>query len=152
MNEAHNGDSGKPDRKSIISSCGLEVRGKEESASLPPPNKAVLAATGGNVRPAATIAMNDSRALDRLDDAWQRYAPELIHWPERDFLLILAGPGSLSEGWFRVHDPVGAKLPSRISAATGHPDALMLSLDGRQFCAITTEDDEYWLITHTFSR
>ncbi|MER5224781.1 hypothetical protein [Streptomyces flaveus] len=88
--------------------------------------------------------------MDRLDEEWQLHAPSHIHWPDQDFLLILSGSGSLAQGWFRVYDPIGTKLPSRVAFATGQPDLLALSLDGKQLCAITTEDDNYWVITHTF--
>jgi hypothetical protein len=68
-----------------------------------------------------------------------------------EFLLIPGGPGSVSEGWFRVRDPIGIQLPSRIASVTGRPELMALSRDGKNLCAVSLEDDEYWVITHDFS-
>ncbi|MFG2598460.1 hypothetical protein [Streptomyces sp. NPDC048462] len=46
-----------------------------------------------------------------------------------------------------MKDSVETGLPSRVASATGSPEFLALSVDGRHLCAVTSEEDEYWIVT-----
>ncbi|MFF2507435.1 hypothetical protein ACFVTY_29245 [Streptomyces sp. NPDC058067] len=85
-----------------------------------------------------------------LDMAWDTIAKPLISLPHEEFLILLWGKGSLSKGWFRVQDPLDSGLPSRICDAIGRPEFYVLSLNGKNLCAITVEEDDYWVITHEY--
>jgi hypothetical protein len=89
--------------------------------------------------------------MESLDAHWQTHAAPLLGSPTEEFLLILAGAGSIGEGWFRVNDPMSTHLPSRVASVIGRPEFMALSQDGARLCAVSLEDDEYWVITHEFS-
>ncbi|WP_146610465.1 MULTISPECIES: hypothetical protein [unclassified Streptomyces] len=62
-------------------------------------------------------------------------------------LIVPPGPGGSAAGWVLVKDSVGTGLPSRVAGATGSPELLALSVDGRYLCAVTSEEDEFWIVT-----
>lgn len=145
--------NGKIDWESTIASCGLIITRKPLPEEARDPNTAILAATRGNVRPTATVDIKDANSmntLDTLDTLWDTIAKPLITPRPGEFLIILWGKGSMRDGWFRVQDSLTSRLPSRICEAIGRPEFLALSLNGRDFCAVTVEEDDYWVVTHTY--
>ncbi|MCX5087210.1 hypothetical protein ACWCOW_24670 [Streptomyces sp. NPDC001939] len=138
------------DWESTIASCGLAITGNSIPSEARAPGVAILAATGGNVRPTATVGIKDSRSMETLDQLWDTVAKPFISPPHGEFLLILWGKGSISKGWFRVKDPLDSGMPSRICAAIGRPEFYALSLNGENLFAITVEEDDYWVITHKY--
>lgn len=151
MDESAVDGEGGIDWRSMMEACGLTVVGKSSIRGVLDPGRAVLAVTGGNVRPAVSVRRDSATAMDSLDAQWQRCAAPLLASSGEGFLLILGGPGSLRAGWFQVRDPIGACLPSRIASVVGRPEFMALSLDGGNLCAVSPEDDEYWVIVHTLS-
>lgn len=114
------------------------------------PNTAILAATSGNVRPTATVGIKDANSMNTLDTLWDTIAKPLITPLPGEFLIILWGKGSMRDGWFRAQYSLTSKLPSRICEAIGRPEFFALSLNGRDFSAVTVEEDDYWVVTHTY--
>lgn len=151
MKEHEINDEGRVDWEAIIENCGLSVLEKPARSEVVDPVTTMLAVTGGNVRPAVSVRRDSAASMDSLDSQWQSYASPLLGSSAGEFLLILGGPGSIAEGWFHVYDPIGAHLPSRIASASGRPEFIGLSRDGARLCAVSIEDDEYWIVTHTFS-
>ncbi|MFE4675049.1 hypothetical protein [Streptomyces sp. NPDC056721] len=142
--------NGKIDWESTIASCGLVITGKPLPGGARDPNITILAATSGNVRPAATVGIRDTNSMETLDGLWDTIAKPLITPQPGEFLIMLWGQGSMREGWFRVRDSLTSNLPSRICGAIGRPEFFALSSNGRDFCAVTVEEDDYWIVTHTY--
>jgi hypothetical protein len=151
MNDRKINNEGGVDWESMIEGCGLSVDGKLSGSEVIDPSRAVLAVTGGYVQPVVSVRRESATAMESLDAQWQAFAAPLFASPAEGFLLILGGPGSLSEGWFLVRDPIGVHLPSRIASVTGRPEFMALSRNGKNLCAVSVEDDEYWVVTHDFS-
>ncbi|MGI5356376.1 hypothetical protein ACQI4E_13865 [Streptomyces sp. CA-252508] len=130
---------------------GLERRegGTPEGAAAP--KKAILAVSGGNVRPTLTVNHRDPGAREQVDTLWHQEAERLKIFDQNgEFLLLATYPGSLAKGWLRMKDSVGNHLPSRIAAATGYRDFIAVSLDGKSLCAVSVEEYEDWIVTHSF--
>ncbi|MEW2284443.1 hypothetical protein [Streptomyces sp. NPDC047841] len=68
-----------------------------------------------------------------------------------EFLILPPVPGGSEIGWVRVRDTVGTLLPSRIAEVTGSPEFVTVSTDGRQLCAASVEEYDYWVVLHEFS-
>ncbi|MGW9447924.1 hypothetical protein [Streptomyces sp. NPDC055632] len=133
----------------------LARQGLDEEADIPgeapAPKKASLAVSGGNVQPTVTVPHKVPNARDRVDSLWHEEADRLRIFNERrEFLLLATYPGSLTRGWIRMRDSIGTHLPSRIAAATGHRGFIAVSLDGTSLCAVSVEEYEDWIVTHSF--
>ncbi|WP_435187541.1 hypothetical protein [Streptomyces sp. bgisy126] len=117
----------------------------------PETRKASLAVFGGNTQPTLTVSRKDPNASDQVNTLWHQEADRLkIFDQDREFLLFATYPGTLARGWIRVKDSKGARLPSRIAAATGYSDFIAVSLDGKSLCAVSYEEYEIWIVTHSF--
>ncbi|MFE5911368.1 hypothetical protein ACFQ6B_20090 [Streptomyces wedmorensis] len=131
----------------------LEEAGGEVPKSAPDPEKASVAVTGGFVQPTARVPHSDPAARDRLDALWHKEADRMgILDGNREFLLLATYPGSLARGWIRMRDSIGDHLPSRIAAASGSREFIAVSLDGKSLCAVSAEEYEDWIVTHSFER
>jgi hypothetical protein len=87
-----------------------------------------------------------------LDGQWQAETFKLpLVSGAGEFLIVPPGRGGSSVGWGLVKDPVGTGLPSRVASATGSSEFLALSADGRHLCAVTSEVDEYWIVTRVLA-
>ncbi|MFF2522701.1 hypothetical protein [Streptomyces liangshanensis] len=149
--EADSG-TGPPAWHRTLEACGLVVLGRDASPSAPDVLTAIRAVTGVEVTPAVTVAESRADAAAELDRRWLATASALpLASGEGEFLVVPPGRGGSAVGWVRVHDPVGTGLPSRVAGATGSPEFLALSADGRHLCAVTSEEDEYWIVTRALS-
>ncbi|MEU5538261.1 hypothetical protein [Streptomyces sp. NPDC020362] len=113
---------------------------------------AIYAVTGFEVQPTAVVLTSSSRAADELDEKWHHYASvSSVYDSKGEFLILPPVSGGSEIGWVGVADPIGEHLPSRIAAVTGSPEFLAVSPDGRHLCAVSVEEDEYWVVQHEFS-
>jgi hypothetical protein len=143
-------DGQPPDWLDVLGRCGLEVTGHAPQDG-PPVNTAICAVTGFEVEPVASVPASTPRAADELDEAWHHHASRAPLCAENgDFLVLPPVPGGSGVGWVRVKDPVGKSLPSRIAGVTGSPEFVAVSVDGRRLCAASVEEDDYWVVLHTF--
>ncbi|MFE7514989.1 PH domain-containing protein [Streptomyces sp. NPDC057540] len=86
-----------------------------------------------------------------MDALWHAEADRLgILDSNGEFLLLATYPGSFTRGWIRVRDSIGGRLPSRIATASGSHDFIAVSLDGKSLCAVSAEENEHWIVTHSF--
>ncbi|MEU3480427.1 hypothetical protein ACI2LO_07085 [Streptomyces sp. NPDC033754] len=130
---------------------GLQEVYGEVPEGAPDPKRTSLVATGGFAQPTVTVHHTDPAARDRVDALWHQEADRMsILDRNREFLLLATYPGSLTRGWIRVRDSLGTRVPSRIAAATGSRDFIAVSLDGKSLCAVSVEEYEDWIITHSF--
>ncbi len=136
-----------------MEACGLSLVDRDVPDPLPTVMTAIHAVTGIDVKPAERVPDSAPDAATRLDSRWQELASEVgLRDASGEFLVIPSGGGGTSVGWVRVTDLSPRPLPSRVAAVTGSPEFVALSLDGRRLCAVTEEEDEYWIIVHTFDR
>jgi len=139
-----------PEWLDTLGRCGLEVTGKA-APDGPPVNTAIYAVSGFEVEPVAAIPASTPHAADKLDEAWHHHAAQASLYGESgEFLILPPVSGGSQVGWVRVKDPVGKNLPSRIRAATGSPEFVAVSVDGRHLCAASVEDSDYWVVVHEF--
>ncbi len=109
------------------------------------------AVNGGEVKPKYAVPYRSGEVPGDLDTLWHAEADAVsLYTDTGEFLLVLPGPGSSRGGWLCVRDTVGERLPSRIATITNQPEFIAMSLDGRQVCATSREEYEYWIITHRF--
>ncbi|BCM69169.1 hypothetical protein EASAB2608_04503 [Streptomyces sp. EAS-AB2608] len=145
-------DERRQDSLKCLERCGLRV--VEESVSqhdTQPVSAAIYAVTGFDVQPAAVVPASSPHAAHELDEKWHQYSSAGSLYDDRGAFLILPPVSGGSEiGWVKVTDPIGEHLPSRISAVTGSPEFLTMSTDGRHLCAVSVEEDEYWVVQHEF--
>jgi hypothetical protein len=86
-----------------------------------------------------------------VDVLWHEEASRMgLFDRNREFLLFFWPSGSPTGEWRRMRDTVGTRLPSRIATATGNPEFIAASLDGRSLCAVSVEEYDDWIITHSF--
>ncbi|QXE38149.1 hypothetical protein KQY30_31885 [Streptomyces sp. GMY02] len=144
--------SGKPAWQDTLEASGLLVIGMETPGPLPAVLTAIHAVTGVEVTPDATVPESHPDAAAELDRQWQARTSKLpLMSDNREFLILPPGQGGSSVGWVLVRDDSESGLPSRVAAATGSPEFLALSADGRHLCAVSTEEDEYWIVARTFA-
>ncbi|MET7284782.1 hypothetical protein [Streptomyces sp. NPDC005573] len=139
------------DGPEILERCGLRAAPVAVPQEAPSVSAAVYAVTGFEVEPTVTVPTSSPRAGEILDREWHRCAAAAPLYDEKGRFLILPPVSGGSEtGWIAVTDPGGEDLPSRVAAATGSPEFIAASLDGRHLCAATVEDDDYWVVSHEF--
>ncbi|MFF6984825.1 hypothetical protein [Streptomyces sp. NPDC010273] len=127
--------------------CGLQPIENTLLQDVLSVKSAIYSVTGFEVAPTATIQIAHPHAIDVLDREWQRYASENSLFSKTgEFIIIPPVSGGSEVGWVRVRDLVGGQLPSRVIAATGSAEFIAASLDGRRLCAVSVEDDEYWIV------
>ncbi|SFT04405.1 hypothetical protein SAMN04487982_10681 [Streptomyces sp. ok210] len=145
-------DSGVRDRRTTLQSCGLVILEGDAPSSAPTPLVAIRAVAGVDVQPKVTIREARSDAIEEIDRQWQTLTSKTLLAAEAgEFLILPPGSGGSAVGWVRVRDSIGGNLPSRIAAATGSPEFLTLSADGHHLCAVSVEEDEYWIVIRTFA-
>ncbi|WP_330237865.1 hypothetical protein [Streptomyces sp. NBC_00525] len=138
----------KPSWQRTLEACGLLAIRTEAPCPVPAVLTAIHAVTGIEVKPTATIAESHADVMAELDRQWLANTSKLPLVSGAGKLLIVPpGPGGSAAGWVLVKDSVRTGLPSRVAGATGSPELLALSVDGRYLCAVTSEEDEFWIVT-----
>ncbi|WP_433757992.1 hypothetical protein [Nocardia sp. CA-135398] len=133
-----------------LTSIGLAMC-SDSTEGVPSPSQAMQAVNGGEVEPKYTVPYRSDEALGELDRLWHAEAKAVSLYDNAGkFLLVLPGPGGSRAGWLCVQDAVGERLPSRIMAITNSPEFIAISLDGKQLCATSREEYDYWVISHKF--
>ncbi|MFD3532866.1 hypothetical protein [Streptomyces sp. NPDC058664] len=153
MTKRHEGeDRGVRDRVEELARQGLVEAGGGVPEDAPDPRRAFLAVVGYEVKPTTTVLQTDPNVRERVDALWYEEADRMgLFDRDGEFLLFSWPPGSPSGEWRRMRDATGTRLPSRIATATGNPEFIAASLDGRSLCAVSVEEYEDWIITHSFS-
>ncbi|MBP0458613.1 hypothetical protein [Streptomyces montanisoli] len=142
----------KPRWLDALERSGLSVLQGPPPEEAPQVSDAIHAVAGWEVQPAAEISASDPRAAEELDEKWHERARACSLYDGQGVFLILPPvSGGSRTGWVKVSDPVGERLPSRIAAATGSPEFIAASLNGCHLCAVSVEDDEYWVVQHDFT-
>ncbi|MFD8257727.1 hypothetical protein ACFV19_02020 [Streptomyces griseoluteus] len=135
----------------VLQRCGLQVV-EDHAIDALPVNSAFYAVNGVDVEPVASIPFSSPEAMSGLSRLWHAHCSRLsLCGDDGEFLIMPPGAGGSKVGWVKVKDQVGIDLPSRIARVTGSPEFIATSLDGRRLCAVSVEDDEYWVVVHKFA-
>ncbi|WP_329159670.1 hypothetical protein OHB49_10375 [Streptomyces sp. NBC_01717] len=138
--------------RAALEKQGMLVIEGEIPATAPPPLSAILAVTGFYVQATVSIPQSDSDVEDQVDRHWHEQANRIrLYGDDGKLLLRLSDPSSEARGWIQVKDLVNERLPSRVAMATGYREFIAVSLDGKELCAVSIEDEEDWIVTHHFS-
>ncbi|OSZ57623.1 hypothetical protein OQI_26300 [Streptomyces pharetrae CZA14] len=143
----------RPAWRDLLERCGLHVLEDTAAHHGPPVLAAIRAVAGYEVRPAATIPLASPDAAAELDRAWHLHAADTsLHdaGEVAEFLILPPDSRATDPGWVPVRDTNPGNLPSRIAEATGSPECITVSLDGRRLCAVSEEEYDYWVVRHTF--
>lgn len=143
----------RPAWRDLLERCGLHVLEDTAAHHGPPVLAAIRAVAGYEVRPAATIPLASPDAAAELDRAWHLHATDTsLHdaGEVAEFLILPPDSKATDPGWVPVRDTNPGNLPSRIAEATGSPECITVSLDGRRLCAVSEEEYDYWVVRHTF--
>ncbi|MFD5679016.1 hypothetical protein [Streptomyces bacillaris] len=138
--------------RTTLQACGLECTAAEVPPSAPSVAKAIQLVAGMEVEPTSSIDATDQGAQEELDRQWHEKAGPVLTAPGAgEFFILAPGSGGADIGWIAVRDTTGSGLPSRVSAVTGSHEFVALSADGRILCAVSEEEDEYWIIVRSLS-
>ncbi|MFF0475120.1 hypothetical protein [Streptomyces sp. NPDC004284] len=141
-----------PDWYRKLEASGLRVLDFDKASHLPDVPRAHLAFAGYEVKPTVSVSHARPDAAAELDRQWDSLSTsaQLVD-EEGEFCMLAPGPDTHEIGWLRVKDLVGANLPSRILAGTGHTEFLTVSVDGRTMCAVSDEEYDQWIVAHHFA-
>ncbi|MFB7370799.1 hypothetical protein ACFC0D_13270 [Streptomyces sp. NPDC056222] len=140
-----------PEWQRRLETAGLVVMGRAVPDGFPEVMSAVYAVNGIEVQPSDSISDSLVDAAAELDRRWDaRAAAVRLVSAAGEFYILAPGPGGHEVGWIHVADTVGRALPSRIAAATGSRSFIALSLDGTSLCAVSVEEYDLWIVTHSF--
>lgn len=135
-----------------IVACGLEIVSREIPRQVPTVLDAIRVVASVNTRPTATVTDSDPDAVGVLDELWRSNSSSTALRSDPDgFLFALPGAGASEKGWAHVRDPHGDRLPSRVHEVMGAPEFIAMAAGGEFLCAVSTEDDDYWLVVHEFT-
>ncbi|WP_405817400.1 hypothetical protein OG241_22985 [Streptomyces sp. NBC_01390] len=135
------------ENRSILASCGLDLYEDEVIKDVPETLAVVQIVSSTHVRPVVSISKGLPNAIEELSRRWHQEAKgNRLASEQGKFLLMPAGEGATSRGWFCVKDSCGEDLPARLLKANGSVEFIGMSLDGERVCAVSEEDDEYWIV------
>ncbi|MEU4174137.1 hypothetical protein [Streptomyces sp. NPDC026589] len=136
--------------KRTLQGCGLEITDTEAPTAAPSVTKAIQMVAGIGIEPTVSIDAAGQDSLEELDRQWHEKTRSALTEPgSGEFFIVPPGSGGSTVGWVSVKDIAPPGLPSRIAAATGTPEFVALSADGTHLCAVTEEEDTYWIIVRS---
>ncbi|MBT2410786.1 hypothetical protein J7I94_09465 [Streptomyces sp. ISL-12] len=138
-------------RMRMLSKTGLRIIDTPSPPDVPSALEAIQRVASMEVAPAVVISQNSPDAITALDRAWYKQARENSIFDSADtFLLFTAGPGGERLGWTTVQWTQTARLSPHLQDQDS-PEFIAMSVDGCRLCAATTEEYDYWIVTHHFT-
>ncbi|MFD5770470.1 hypothetical protein ACFWIN_32235 [Streptomyces sp. NPDC127049] len=130
-----------------VAATGLVVSKEAAPADVPPVLEALKSVVNWEVEPTATVRSDHPDALEEVDRQWLLQAERCgLFGGDGLFLLSVSGSGASEFGWVVVKWAVGAVLAPRLARPEEGLDFLAMSLDGKVVCAVTEEEDDYWIV------
>lgn len=128
-----------------LAKAGLEVLAQGVAEELPSYARAFKAVVNVEVVPRATVARSAAGAPAEADRLWLEHARAaavidgegrfLVRGADRDWVRVRLTPRTALSA---------ALVPGACSMV------IAMSPDGRRLCALTEEDDDYWIVVHRF--
>lgn len=138
-------------RMRMLSKTGLHIIDSPPPPDVPSALEAIQRVASMEVVPAAVIGQNSPDSIAAVDRAWYKLAREnSIFNSAGTFLIFTAGPGGDKLGWTTVQWTPTARLSPHLQDQNS-PEFIAMSIDGRRLCAATTEEYDYWIVTHHFT-
>ncbi|MFI5523879.1 hypothetical protein [Streptomyces platensis] len=137
---------------SYLTSAGMLISNQEPKQGVPEATTALHAVNGMEAEPTVSISRNAPDSLECLNQHWKQQS-EAAHLYSTSGVILVCSPAACPAdvGWLRVQDPMrGENIASRLVQAKGSPTFLTLSEDGRHLCAISVEDEDYWIVSREF--
>nr|WSW43232.1 hypothetical protein OG296_08895 [Streptomyces sp. NBC_01001] len=128
-----------------LAKAGLEVVAKGVAEGLPSYARAFKAVVNVEVAPQATVARTDPGALQEADRLWLEHARAAAVIDDEGCFLVRGA----DRDWVRVRRTAHTALSAALVPGAGSM-VIAMSPDGRRLCALTEEDDDYWIVVHHF--
>ncbi|MFK0189027.1 hypothetical protein ACIQV1_32950 [Streptomyces rubiginosohelvolus] len=128
-----------------LAKAGLEVLGQGVTEGLPSYARAFRAVVNVEVVPQAIVACSAPGASAEADRLWLEHARTAAVIDDEDCFLVRGA----DRGWVRVRRTAHTALSAALVPAAGSV-VIAMSPDGRRLCALTEEDDDYWIVVHRF--
>ncbi|MER6317183.1 hypothetical protein ABT237_25975 [Streptomyces sp. NPDC001581] len=123
----------------LVTAAGYVAEGAPSYA------RAFQAVVNVEVEPRATVPRRAPEAPARADRLWLEHARAASVIDEEECFLVRGA----DRDWVRVrltaHTALSAALPPN-----GGGMIIAMSPDGRRLCALTEEDEDYWIVVHDF--
>lgn len=125
--------------------AGLEVVARGVADELPSYAQAFQAVVNVEVAPRATVARSAPGASAEADRLWLEHARTAAVIDDEGCFLV-RGAG---RDWVRVRRTAHTALSAALVPGAGSM-VVAISPDCRRLCALTEEDDDYWIVVHRF--
>jgi hypothetical protein len=134
-------------RRALLERAGLHVVRDAAELDVPDPMEAWAQVVGGRVVPATTIAAASVSSLEDVNRAWAELARAAqVIGESGEFFIAVAGVGSATLPWAHVRTDGEARMAQVLGLVPGEPEFVAMATTGTTICAVTTEEDEYWII------
>lgn len=144
----------KPNEQEIsrrISTTGLTMLDRQQPADLPTTEQAWRKVNNIQAKPVAEVPIDSPDSLSQVDHSWLRESAKgPLFSKSGEFYISIGGPGSVDFGWTAVQWSHDVKMAERLIRDDGHLEFVGMSTDGSYICAVSTEEDDYWVIEHRF--
>ncbi|MGW1771808.1 hypothetical protein [Streptomyces sp. NPDC002104] len=128
-----------------LAKAGLEVVAQGVAEGLPSYARAFKAVVNVEVAPQATVARSGPGALAEADRLWLEHARTAAVIDGEGCFLVRGA----DRDWVRVRRTSHTALSAALVPGAGSM-VIAMSPDGRRLCALTEEDDDYWIVVHRF--
>ncbi|MFJ4863755.1 hypothetical protein [Streptomyces sp. NPDC088748] len=128
-----------------LAAAGLEVVARDVAEGLPPYARAFKAVVNVEVAPQATVPRTAPGALQEADRLWLEHARAAAVIDDEGCFLVRGA----DRDWVVVRRTAHTALSAALVPGAGSM-VIAMSPDGRRLCALTEEDDDYWIVVHHF--
>ncbi|MDJ1640162.1 hypothetical protein [Streptomyces pakalii] len=132
-------------RAPLPAKAGLEVVAQGVVDELPSYAQAFKAVVNVEVAPRATVARSAPGASAEADRLWLEHARTAAVIDDAGCFLVRGA----DRDWVRVRRTEHTALSAALLPGAGSM-VIAMSPDGRRLCALTEEDDDYWIVVHHF--
>ncbi|MFJ4775343.1 hypothetical protein [Streptomyces sp. NPDC088762] len=128
-----------------LAKAGLEAVAGHAGEEVPSYARAFKAVVNVEVKPVATVPRTAPGALQEADRLWREHARAAGVIDGEGCFLVRGA----DRDWVRVRGTAHTALSAALVPGAGSM-VIAMSPDGRRLCALTEEDDDYWIVVHHF--
>lgn len=128
-----------------LAKARLEAVAQGVAEELPSYARAFKAVVNVEVAPRATVARSAPGATAEADRLWLEHARAAAVIDDEGCFLVRGA----DRDWVRVRRTSHTALSAALVPGAGSM-VIAMSPDGRRLCALTEEDDDYWIVVHHF--
>ncbi|WP_374776202.1 hypothetical protein OG756_28990 [Streptomyces sp. NBC_01310] len=125
--------------------AGLEVVAGDVGEAVPSYAQAFQVVVNIEVKPVATVPRRTPGASEEADRLWLEHARTAAVIDDEGCFLVRGA----DRDWVRVRRTAHTALSAALVPGAGSM-VIAMSPDGRRLCALTEEDDDYWIVVHHF--